>query len=102
MELYSDIPLKRRRLDKHTSIPTAFQISSAENTHIPYQAVISSPSPIVSLPLSIIHASTPQELGYAILTTDKINFTKQELLAIFSQIEKMYNYPFTDPCEYIN
>jgi hypothetical protein len=97
--------LKRRRLDNGDAKSTfATSQSDQRLRKIPHQqsAQVSMPAPEVSLPVSFLHAQSPQDLSYAILTTDKALFTKQELLIIVAKLDHMYQPQFPEPCEYIN
>jgi hypothetical protein len=97
--------IKRRRLDNGDAKSTFVDNQPDHHSRkIPYQQSpqVSMPAPEVSLPVSVIHAQSPQDLSYAILTTDKALFTKQELLTIVAKLDHMYQPQFPEPCEYIN
>ena len=51
---------------------------------------------------NILNAGSPEQLYYAILTSNKSLFTKQELLTIIAKVDQMYKPTFPEPCEYIN
>lgn len=74
--------------------PTAFEYSHkpahAEQNHS------------VNLPGTVLYATSPQELSYAILTGDKIYYSKQELLMIINRLDKMLSPQFNKDCVYIN
>ena len=95
---------KRRRLDdgnvENTFIsPLMDQQSSQRQRKIPNIKPQTAPE---MLPNQILYAQTPQDLSYAILTTDKVLYTKQELLTIIAKLDHMYKPQFPEPCDYIN
>ena len=64
--------------------------------------IVSGPAPQITIPIKILDAQTPQDLVHAILTANKAQYTKQELLVIIGKIDQMLQPKFTDPCPYIN
>ena len=59
-------------------------------------------APNVTLPLPVLGASTPEELCYAIIKSDKSHYSKQELLVLFGRLEQMMQPKFGENCSYIN
>ena len=93
---------KKRRLDANRveeTFPTTIDYGSRK---LPMKGSVSVPSAEVTLPMHILHSQTPQDLTYAILTSDKTIFTKQELLIILGKHDHMLQPKFSDSCEYIS
>lgn len=65
------------------------------------ETVTTSLFPETTIPTTILYSQTPQDLLYAILSTEKAYFTKQELLTILSKLDKMYQPQFDGECSYI-
>ncbi len=58
-------------------------------------------SPSVILPQKVAHATNPQDLVYAILTSEKVYYSKQELLMIIGRVDQMLSPKFDGECTYI-
>ncbi len=56
---------------------------------------------ISSLPVQTLTAENPQDLTYSILMSDKVYYTKQEVLEIISRYGQMVAPKFEGECEYI-
>ncbi len=48
-----------------------------------------------------LDVTSPQELAYLVLTSDKILYTKQEVLDIISRLNQMFSPKFDGECPYI-
>ena len=90
--------LKRRRIDAYNSMTTKSSHLEPSARKTPKITIF----PETILPITVLNATTPQELSYALLTTNKTLFTKQEVIAIVSNLDNMYQPRFPEPCEYIN
>jgi hypothetical protein len=75
--------MKRRRLSQHLS------------------EVLPAPVQVVEETVPITTAETPQDLVYAILTSKKEYFSKQELLEIITKLDAMQRPTFPYECSYI-
>ncbi len=85
--------LKRRKLNSGDDAP---QQPSTFNT-----GQVTMPTPEVTIPVPILYAESPQDLAFAILTSDKFVYTKQELLLIVNKMHQMLAFKFDGECSYI-
>ncbi len=83
--------LKRRKLDSDSTTiqPPIFT------------GQVSIPAPEVTIPVPILYAESPQDLAFAILTSNKFVYTKQELLLIVNKMQQMLAPKFDEDCSYI-
>jgi len=90
--------LKKRRLDNGIAIGTFISRDFGRDRKLP----IPMREPVLQTNVQILHSQSPQDLIYAIQTSDKTLFTKQELLDIITKLHHMYNPQFPEPCTYIS
>ena len=55
-----------------------------------------------NLPNRVVRSTTPQDLVYHILTGEKKNYTKHEVLLIIAKVDEMLAPKFSNECSYIN
>ncbi len=104
----TDRNAKRRKLSNGIAVPgSSLPQEESYARKLPRSSqqqrpAVSIPAAEVNLPVQILYAGSPQDLAYAILTSDKVYFTKQDLLTIVNKLDCMLCPKFVGSCTYIN